>query len=238
MSTKATRPRDEDDEEVTPYGVAFEAPHAPPPLSYPSEDDHELLPPEPDAPRKKKKRKGRPDGFGEVAGHHRDRVLEPKAAPPGVAWWAESAAFAAAGALPALLAVGLIAARVKQAHFAVGVFLALVVVGAVVVQTVAVAGFLVAVGKFIGIDYGPAKEAAVKLAAAVVFVNGVTLLGTQLLCEPVGLVAGSLAGLPAFWRLFKLGLQETLLSVAVIALPACVLAAALLALMVTKAQGG
>ena len=237
MSTKATRPRDEDDDEVTPYGVAFEAPHAPPPLSYPSEDDHELLPPEPDAPRKKK-RKGRPDGFGEVAGHHRDRVLEPKAAPPGVAWWAESAAFAAAGALPALLAVGLIAARVKQAHFAVGVFLALVVVGAVVVQTVAVAGFLVAVGKFFGIDYGPAKEAAVKLAAAVVFVNGVTLLGTQLLCEPVGLVAGSLAGLPAFWRLFKLGLQETLLSVAVIALPACVLAAALLALMVTKAQGG
>ncbi len=237
MSTKPTRPRDEDDEPPEPYGVAFEAPHAPPPLSYPAEDDGELLPPEGDAPRKKAKRKRRPDGFGEVAGQHRDRTLERVDVPPGVPWWAESAAFAAAGALPALLAVGIIAARVKQANFAVGVFLALVVVGAVVVQTVAVAGFLVAVGKFFGIDYGPVKEAAVKLAATVVFVNGVTLFGS-LLCVPIGLVAGSLAGFPAFWRLFKLGLQETLLSVAVIALPACVLAAAIFALMVTKAQGG
>ncbi len=237
MSTKPTRPRDEDDEEVTPYGVAFEAPHVPPPLSYPPEDDGELLPPEPDAPRKKKKGKRRPDGFGEVAGHHRDPTLEREAVPSGVPWWAEAAAAAALGAMPTLLVIVKIAAGVKQANFAVGVFLFLVVVGAVVVQTVAVAVFLALVGNFFGINYGPVKEAVVRLAATVVFVNGVTLFGS-LLCVSIGLVAGSLAGFAAFWRLFKLGLQETLLSVAVIVLPAWALAAALFALAVTKAQGG
>ena len=237
MSTKPTRPRDEDDEDPVPYGVAFEAPHVPPPLSYPPEDDGELLPPEPDAPRKKKKRKRRPEGFGEVAGHHRDATLEREAVPSGVPWWAEAAAVAALGAAPTLLVIGILAAGVKQAHFAVGVFLLLVVIGAVVVQTVAVTAFLVVVGNFFGINYGPVKEAVTRLAATVVFVNGVTLFAS-LLCVPVGLVAGSLAGFAAFLWLFKLGLQETLLSVAVIALPAWVLAAALFALAVTKAQGG
>ena len=237
MSTKPTRPRDEDDEEVTPYGVAFEAPHLPPPVSYPPDDDGELLPPEGDTPRKKTKRKPRPDGFGEVAGQHRDKTLERVDVPSGVPWWAEAAAIAAVGALSTLIAIVVIAARVKQANFAVGVFLCLVVVGAVVVQTVAVTGFLFLFGNFFGIDYGPIREAVVKVGATVVFVNGVTLFGS-LMCVPMGLVAGSLAGFPVFWRLFKLGLQETLMSVALIALPACVLAAAIFAMMVTRAQGG
>ena len=238
MSKTPARPRDEDDEDPVPYGVAHEAPHVPPPISYPVDDD-ELLPPEDDAPRRrKKKRKRRPDGFGEVAGHHRDKVLEREEEPSAIPWWAEAAVVAALGALPTLLVVVIVAWNAKQANLAVAVFLALGVAVAVAVQTVAVTGFLFVVGNLFSIDYGPVKEAVVKLAATVVFVNGVTLFGTLILCVPVGLVAGALAGFPVFWRLFQLGLQDTLISVTLIALPACVLAAALFALQVTKAQGG
>jgi len=239
MSTKPTRPPDDDEDEVTPYGVTHEAPHAPPPINYPADDGDELLPPEDEAPRKKKKRKKRPDGFGEVAGHRRDRLLErDEGAVSAVPWWAEAAVVAFFGAAPTLLVVALVAANAKQANLAVGVFLGLALGVAVVVQTAAVTGFLFIVDNLFGIDYGPVKEAVAKLAATVVFVNGVTLFGTLVTCIPIGLVAGALSGFPVFWRLFKLGLQETLISVALIALPACVLAAALFALMVTKAQGG
>jgi len=236
MSTKPKRPRDEDDDDVTPYGVTHEAPHVPPPISYPVDDD-ELLPPEDEAPRKKKKRKKRPDGFGRVAGHHRDKFLEREEEPSAIPWWAEAAAVAAMGAVPTLLVVAVIAANAKQANLAIAVFLALAVGVAVLVQTAAVTAFLFVVGNLFGIDYGPIKEAVVRLAATVIFVNGVTLFGS-LLCIPIGLVSGAVAGVPIFWWLFKIGLQETLISVTLIALPACVLAAAIFALMVTKAQGG
>lgn len=56
---------------------------------------------------------------------------------------------------------------------AVGFVLALVVV---LVQTVGMAFVLFFVGQAFGIDYGPVKEALVKLGACVAFINGVTLM--------------------------------------------------------------
>jgi len=236
MSTKPARP-DDDDEDATPYGVAFEAPHVPPPIAYPTDDDDDFAGPAV-APRKKKKRKPRPDGVGEVAEQHRDRLLEreddPSAALP---WWTEAACVACVGVPLTLLAVAVIAYNAERANLAVGLFLLVGVVAAAAVETAAVTAFLVVVGNLFGIDYGPVRQAIPKLVAVIVLVNGVTLLSARM-CLPVGLVAGSLVGVPAFWRLFRIGLQETLISVGVMVLASWVLAAALLALAVTKAQGG
>ena len=237
MDTKPPR-RNDDDEDATPYGVAFEAPHTPPAIEYPPEDDDFVTPA--NAPRKKKKR-NRPaaDGYdsgpaGEPSPKRRPDILEREELPPAIPWWAEAAAVAGVGLLLTLVAVVVVAANVKQANLAVGVFLLVGVAVAVVVETAAVTAGLFVAGNLFGIDYGPAKEALVKLAAVVLLVDGVTLAGS-LMCVPVGLVAGSLVGGPAFWRLFKVGLQETFVSVGVMVVPAWVLAAAIFATKLSKA---
>lgn len=229
MSTKPARP-DDDDDDATPYGVAFEAPHVPPPIDYPPEDDEFVAPA--DAPRKKK-RKRRPDGVGEVPPEHRDRLLEREELPPATPWWTEAAIVAAVGALLTLISVVVIAVGVEKANFAVGVFLLVGVTAAVVVQTVAVTAFLVVAGNLFGINYGPVVEAITRLVAVVLLVNGVTLAGC-LWFVPVGLVVGSLFGVPVFWWLFKLSLHDTLISVGIMAVPSWVLAALVFAAMVTK----
>ena len=229
MSTKPARP-DDDDEDTTPYGVAFEAPHVPPPIDYPAEDDDLVAPA--NAPRKKK-RKRRPDGVGEVAPEHRDKTLGREELPPATPWWTEAAVVAAAGALLTLMSVVVFAAGVEKANFAVGVFLLVGVTAAIVVETAAVTAFLMMAGNLFGINYGPVVEALTRLVAVVLLVNGVTLAGS-LLNIPVGLVVGSLFGVPAFWWLFKLSLHDTLISVGIMAVPSWVLAALVFAAMITR----
>ena len=88
-------------------------------------------------------------------------------------------------------------------------------------------------GHRVGINYGPVVEALTRLVAVVLLVNGVTLAGS-LLNIPVGLVVGSLFGVPAFWWLFKLSLHDTLISVGIMAVPSWVLAALVFAAMITR----
>jgi hypothetical protein len=115
---------------------------------------------------------------------------------------------------------------------AVGLKAAAVALVGIPVQVAAVTALLVVIGQFFGIDYGPAVHAVVKLAAVVVFVDGLTAALT--LCTPLGLMMAAIIGAGAFQYLFRLAIHEMLLSVAGMVLAAFLLNAYALRLFVTK----
>src|SRR5207248_2473837 len=72
--------------------------------------------------------------------------------------------------------------------------------------------FLGGVGHFFGIDYGPAEQAVVKLAAVVALVDGLT--GALLLVNPCAMILAVVVGCGVFQYLFRLSVTEMILSVA------------------------
>jgi hypothetical protein len=138
----------------------------------------------------------------------------------------------AAGFALSLIPAGVLAAK-SGASAGAGVFG--LVVAALVVQVVAVTGLLVVVGHLFGIDYGPAVEAVVKLAAVVAVVDGLTAV-IYLSCTPLGLMVAALVGAGVFQYLFRLSAHEMMLSVVPMIAAAWVLNAAVFTVMLHEEQ--
>ncbi len=196
--------------------------------------------PEPPAPKKRRKRKPEedeetvaeeteaedepPQRTGEVG----DRILKREEDNPGK-WWAVPVALIAVGLLLCLVPIGVLASELGVGK-SLGYFALTLVL--VAVQIAGVTVFLVAVGTFFGIDYGPAKEAVLKLAAVVAIVDGLT--AAMLLWNPCGLVVAVLFGVGVFQYLFRLAVFETLLSVAGMVAAAWILNAAVFSIILSN----
>ena len=168
-------------------------------------------PPAPEPPRTRKKKRRRAEGEEPAAEAPReigDRILQREEESPG-RWWAVPAGLIAVGFL--LCLVPIVYVMVKGGA-GIGVALLAAAVVGIVVQVAAVTAFLSGVGYVFGIDYGPAVQAVVKLAAVVVLVDGLT--GSFLLINPCALVVAVLVGCGVFQYLFRLSVFEMLLSVA------------------------
>jgi hypothetical protein len=223
MNTDRPRPTDPDDDDAgmaEPYRLSDEPP--PPRPTHPVEPDAELLPPADgarDRPRRRRRRRRReeeadegemdqdvalPDRPREIGERILSRPEEP--APPN--WWVLPAVLTGVGGVLCLIPLVVLAV---QSGAAFGAVLAVLTVCAIVVQVALVSGFLMAVGSFFGIDYGPAHHALVKLAAIVTVVDGLT--GTIALgCLPCGVVIAGLVGAGLFQYLFRLAIYEMLLT--------------------------
>lgn len=167
-------------------------------------------PPAPEPPRKRKKRRRPGDPAPPPAPQEiGDRILNraDETTPPG--WWKVPAALIAVGLL--LCLVPIIVLAVKQGA-AVGGLVLVGVSAAVLVQIAVVTAILAVVGTFFGIDYGPATQAVVKLAAVVALVDGLT--GAMLLVNPCAMVMAVVIGCGVFQYLFRLSVTEMILSVA------------------------
>ncbi len=188
------------------YGLG--PPDAPPPAPTVPDADDAAEP----APRRRK-RKARPPGFGEVGPGHRDKLLgldRPPDPEPLTQWWVPAAGCAAAGLLLGLVPIVAVLLKAQGGAKLIGY----VVVGGVAAELAEVAAltaFLTAIGHAFGIEYGPVKEAVTKLAAVVLFVNGLTL---ALLagCSPFAVALAVPAGVAAFWGLFKLSTTEAMIT--------------------------
>jgi hypothetical protein len=246
MSTHPARPDDSDHGfELAEEGYAFADPEPParPPVSLPPVDDqpagdpHEMSLDEEtgDRPRRRKRRRhtgGAEDEPGGEAAVEEpgERILrrEEVQSPPN--WWVVPAGLFAAGFVLSLIPVGVLVAK-SGASAGAGMF-ALIVVG-LVVQIVTVTGLLMVVGQVFGIDYGPAVEAVVKLAAVVAVVDGSTAL-ILFTCSPFGLVLAVVVGAGVFQYLFRLSVHEMLLTVAPMVAAAWVLNASVVAVLLHK----
>ncbi len=220
MSTDPPPPPPDPDPGFEPVeeGYTFadpEPPPARPPVPLPPADDlptdHELSLEEETRPRRRRRR--RPGGEGEEPeGPPRepgDRILSRPEAPPPTTWWAVPAGLLAVGFLLCLVPIAVLADKFGAAAGAG--LLALLLVG-LLVQLAAVTVLLMAVGHLFGIDYGPAAQAVLKLAAVVAVVDG--LSGVFFLCSPFGPMAAAIIGAGVFQYLFRLSVHEMLLSVA------------------------
>jgi hypothetical protein len=244
MSTDPTR-RD-DDPAAEPAGgerYGFADPEPPPrPVSLPPTDDppaadeHEISLEEETRP-KKRRRKRRRDEAGEGdAGAEPGEDLEPlperEEEPPAMPWWAVPAVIFVIGVVLCLVPIGMRAAE-AGASAGAGLFGLLVV--ALFVQLAAMAGLLVAVGHLFGIDYGPAAEALLKLAAVVAVIDGLTAVFFTL-SAPCGLMVAALVGAGVFQYLFRLSMHEMLLTVAPMVGAAWVLNFVVFAILADKAR--
>ncbi len=202
------------------------APRPPVPVSEPGptkrrrrrEDDEETLPEETESEEEEPRQ---PEEIG-------DRILKREEEDPG-RWWAVPVGLIVTGLVLCLVPIGVLASEIGVGKAALTFVLVLL---AVVVQLVSVTGFLVVVGTFFGIDYGPAKEAVLKLAAVVAIVDGLT--GVMLLCNPCGLVLAAIVGASTFQYLFRLSVFETLVSVGGMVAAAWILNAAVVSVLVSK----
>jgi hypothetical protein len=224
MSTDPPPPPSDPDPGFEPVEEAYQFADEPEPLppqsALPVSDD------EAPAPRRKKRR---PQPVGEVAEEHRDRILDREEEPPPIAWWVAPVVLIALGFLLCLIPVVLLATEKGAAAGVAAVGLAIV---GIVVQVVAVTVLLMVVGQFFGIDYGPAEQAVVKMAAVVVIVDGLTAV-LAISCTPLGLMMAAIVGAGVFQYLFRLAIHEMLLSVAGMVLAAWLLNAYAVRLMAT-----
>lgn len=224
MTTDPARPDDDPGFEPAEDGYAFADPDPDPPVrppvslppadGAPARDQHEMSLDEETRPRRRKKRL-RADGAGdepEVEGAEEpgDRILRREEVGPPPTWWVVPAGLFAGGFVLSLIPVGVLAAK-SGASAGAGLF-ALLVAG-LVVQVITVTAVLVVVGQLFGIDYGPAREAVLKLAAVVAVVDGLTAV-MFLVGFPLGLMLAALIGAGVFQHLFRLSIHEMLLSVA------------------------
>lgn len=221
--TGPARPDDDPGFEPVEEGYTFADPDPParPPVSLPPVDDvpvrdqHEMSLDEETRPPRRRKKRHRADGDEdepeiEAAAEPGDRILSREEVQTPPTWWVVPTGLFVGGFVLSLIPVGVIAAK-SGASAGAGVF-ALIVVG-LVVQVVSVTGLLMVVGQLFGIDYGPAVEAVVKLAAVVAVVDGLTAV-IYLACTPLGLMLAALVGAGVFQYLFRLSIHEMLLSVA------------------------
>jgi len=226
MSTDPDRP----EPDLTADELYLFADKEPEPTARPSVP----IPDEP-APKKRRKRKHEeveeeepddepPPKTGEIG----DRILKREEEDPG-RWWAVPGGMIVVGLLLCLVPIGVMASEIGFGKALLYVLLMLMLV---VVQVAGVTTFLMAVGTFFGIDYGPAKEAVLKLAAVVAVVDGLTAV--MLLCNPLGLIVASIIGVGVFQYLFRLAISETLLSVAGMVAAAWILNAAVFSIMLSK----
>jgi hypothetical protein len=222
------------------YGFADPDPPARPPVPLPPVDDapardeHEMSLDEETRPRRRRKRR-RADGDGdepdgEWAEEPGDRILRREEVQAPANWWVVPAALFAGGFVLSLIPVGVLAAK-SGASAGAGMF-GLIVVG-LVVQVVSVTAALMVLGQFFGIDYGPAREAVLKLAAVVAVVDGLTAV-ILFTCSPFGLILAVVVGAGVFQYLFRLSVHEMLLSVAPMVAAAWVLNASVVGILYQK----
>jgi hypothetical protein len=223
MSTDPPPPPDPDPGfEPVEEGYTFadpEPPPARPPVPLPPADDlptdHELSLEEETRPRRRRRRRPGGEGGEPEAGPEEpprepgDRILSRPEEPPPATWWAVPAGLLAVGFLLCLVPIAVLVDKLGAAAGAG--LLALLVVG-LLVQLAAVTVLLMAIGHLFGIDYGPAAQAVLKLAAVVAVVDG--LSGVFFLCSPFGPMAAAIIGAGVFQYLFRLSVHELLLSVA------------------------
>ena len=88
-------------------------------------------------------------------------------------WWFWSVVLVICGLLGLGVAATIAGLNVDPRVGAVGFVISLIVV---IIETIGMAFVLTFVGIAFGIDYGPVKEALVKLGACVAFINGITLM--------------------------------------------------------------
>ena len=198
--------------------------------------DEDLLDSANDAPRKKRKKRrldaeGKP--IGEVDVKYHDKILDrPEDVPPRP-WWLVTAIVAGVGALFCLIPIVVVAMKAKQAGPTVGLYLVMAAIVALLVETASVTALMVFVGQFFGIDYGPVKEAVAKFAALVTLANGLTFL-ILLTCSPFGMVLAVVIGGCVFSYLFRLDIQETILSVGILMGTAWILQVVVFAIILSK----
>lgn len=160
----------------------------------------------------------------------RDLALEP---PPELPltypWWVWTMVLAGLGFVGLVVAAVWVGVRAGPAAGVMGLAASVV---AVLAETVTVAVALVFVGAAFGIDYGPAKEAVVKLLGCVAFVNGFTLalgLACYSCAGPLGILMAvstiSLVTFALFQAQLKLNMYEALVTVFVIEGTAVLMAA-------------
>jgi hypothetical protein len=103
----------------------------------------------------------------------RDLATEPPPDPAlAVPWWYWTVVLTVLGFVGLVITVVFVGIRGGAAASAI----ALVGAGVgVVIETIAVAALLAGIGVIFGIDYGPVKEAIIKMFGCVAFVNGFTL---------------------------------------------------------------
>jgi hypothetical protein len=238
--TIMTPPRPDDEEDATPYGMAYEAPFSPPPFPVqPEADDDDFVTPA-NAPKKKKKRSkaDEPEELGKVTARKpKIDILERPDLEPKYPWWVEPAIAGGIGALFILIGIVVKAIQVDKAGAAVGMFLIVGALAVIVVQTALVTALLTVVGHLFSIDYGPVAQAIPKLVSVVTFVNGLTIF-IVVTCSPCGLMVAAIAGAAVFQRLFKLTLQEMLLSVAGMIFASWTLNAVVVSLIAAKMAKG
>jgi hypothetical protein len=132
-------------------------------------------------------------------------------------WWFWPVILMAVGATGFLIAAVLAGFRLDPK---VGVLVFVACLIGVLVQTVAVTFLLFFIGQIFGIDYGPVKEAFVKMIASVSFINGFTLMSGMLLVSGFGPLGGLMAFsmitmlmYMVFSKLFQLTMFETMITI-------------------------
>ena len=140
-----------------------------------------------------------------------DRPLPEPTAPP----WQLPAGILAGGLLLCLADIAVVAA---QKGAGAGLTLAALAVAGLAVQVLVTSGLLAAVGQFFGIDYGPAGEAVLKLAAVDAVVTGLAGGGGLLAAGgagwavPCALLLAAGAGFGLFQALFRLATAEVVVT--------------------------
>ena len=217
------------------YGLSNNADDKPNPLPE-VKPDEDLLDPAPTGPTKKRKKRrldaeGNP--VGEVDAKYYDKVLDRPDDVPPRPWWLATAIVAGVGAVFCLIPIVVVAMKAKQAAPTVALYLVMAAIVALIVETVVVTALMVFVGQLFGIDYGPVKEAVAKFAASVTLANGLTFL-ILLTCSPFGMVAAVITGGCVFCYLFRLNVQETILSVGILMGTAWILQVVVFAILLSK----
>lgn len=216
-----------------------------------ADDVPQAVEPEPDEPirkRKKKKRKPLLDAAGREI--KEDRLLSRVDEPPVVAWWMLPAIFAGIGVIGILVPIVVQSLKVKSGAPTIAMMFALLALIVVIVQSAMVTTLLYFIGGFFGVDYGPAFQAIVRIVSVVVLADGLTMVfnlatpsggNTQpsnfifLVSTLCGAMVASLFAIGAFQILFKLSLQETLLSVGGIIGASWILNAVIVVILMSKA---
>jgi hypothetical protein len=252
MSTDPPPPPPDDPDagfEPVEEGYGFADPEPPPPrppaplppaADKPDRlDEHDLSLEEETRPKKRRRKRRRPEDEGdeepeaepvEPPREPGDRILSRPEEAPAATWWAVPTGLFAVGFALCLVLVGV---RVAQAGVSAGAgAFALIVVG-LVIQVTSVTALLMMVGHLFGIDYGPAREAVLKLAAVVAVVDGLTAV-IALTCTPCGLMLAAVIGAGVFQYLFRLSVHEMLLSVAPMVAAAWVLNSSVVTIVLSK----
>lgn len=145
----------------------------------------------------------------------RPDILERPLDEPTRPWWQVPLLTLAIGLVLCLVPIVAVA---FQKGAGTGLVIALMAIGGLTVQVLMTSGLLAVVGQLFGIDYGPAPEAVLKLAAIDSVVTGLLGGGAALAYGqaawgvPCGLLFAFVAGFALFQTLFRLSISEVLLT--------------------------